>query len=141
MLNSNFREESPGPSGSVSPFNTSGMKRPKIGRWNVVSTASLKYFLLTSDPQRYAWTYTICGYQLSLRLNAQLPKWRIDMNKQRGIWRYVFWLEFFLFLSFYLFTEEHKTETETRRGGWSRGGNGRSRNWFIQLASWVRIYL
>ncbi|KAL3536622.1 hypothetical protein ACH5RR_005083 [Cinchona calisaya] len=31
MLNSNFREESPGPSGSVSPFNTSGMKRPKTG--------------------------------------------------------------------------------------------------------------
>ncbi|PWA97446.1 hypothetical protein CTI12_AA029360 [Artemisia annua] len=29
MLNSNFREESPDPSGSVSPFNTSGMKRPK----------------------------------------------------------------------------------------------------------------
>lgn len=33
MLNSNFREESPGPSGSVSPFNSSGMKRPKTGRW------------------------------------------------------------------------------------------------------------
>ncbi|KAB5561840.1 hypothetical protein DKX38_006797 [Salix brachista] len=32
MLNSNFREESPGPSGSVSPFNTSGMKRAKTGR-------------------------------------------------------------------------------------------------------------
>ncbi|WRX21110.1 K Homology domain [Theobroma cacao] len=32
MLNSNFREESPGPSGSVSPFNSSGMKRPKTGR-------------------------------------------------------------------------------------------------------------
>ncbi|KAF3684083.1 KH domain-containing protein [Capsicum annuum] len=32
MLNSNFKEESPGPSGSVSPFNTSGMKRPKTGR-------------------------------------------------------------------------------------------------------------
>ncbi|GJV14630.1 KH domain-containing protein [Tanacetum coccineum] len=31
LLNSNFREESPGPSGSVSPFNTSGMKRPKTG--------------------------------------------------------------------------------------------------------------
>ncbi|PWA42174.1 KH domain-containing protein [Artemisia annua] len=31
MLNSNFREESPGPSGSVSPFNISGMKRPKTG--------------------------------------------------------------------------------------------------------------
>ncbi|XP_057800224.1 KH domain-containing protein At3g08620-like isoform X2 [Salvia miltiorrhiza] len=32
MLNSNFREESPGPSGSVSPFNTGGMKRAKTGR-------------------------------------------------------------------------------------------------------------
>ncbi|KAK4432226.1 KH domain-containing protein [Sesamum alatum] len=32
MLNSNFREESPGPSGSVSPFSASGMKRAKIGR-------------------------------------------------------------------------------------------------------------
>ncbi|XVF29752.1 hypothetical protein REPUB_Repub15cG0149200 [Reevesia pubescens] len=32
MINSNFREESPGPSGSVSPFNSSGMKRPKTGR-------------------------------------------------------------------------------------------------------------
>ncbi|KAH7866966.1 hypothetical protein Vadar_027252 [Vaccinium darrowii] len=32
MLNSNFREESPGPSGSISPFNTSGMKRAKTGR-------------------------------------------------------------------------------------------------------------
>uniref|UniRef100_A0A7C9DI22 K Homology domain-containing protein n=1 Tax=Opuntia streptacantha TaxID=393608 RepID=A0A7C9DI22_OPUST len=33
MLNSNLREESPGPSGgSVSPFNTSGMKRAKPGR-------------------------------------------------------------------------------------------------------------
>ncbi|KAF7825392.1 KH domain-containing protein [Senna tora] len=32
MLNSNFREESPGPSGSVSPFNSSGMKRAKTGR-------------------------------------------------------------------------------------------------------------
>ncbi|KAK8643635.1 hypothetical protein V6N13_012920 [Hibiscus sabdariffa] len=31
MLNSNFREESPGPSGSVSPFNSNGMKRPKTG--------------------------------------------------------------------------------------------------------------
>ncbi|PWA52815.1 KH domain-containing protein [Artemisia annua] len=31
MLNSNFREENPGPSGIVSPFNTSGMKRPKTG--------------------------------------------------------------------------------------------------------------
>ncbi|PPR83792.1 hypothetical protein GOBAR_AA36919 [Gossypium barbadense] len=31
MLNSNFREESPGPGGSVSPFNSSGMKRPKTG--------------------------------------------------------------------------------------------------------------
>ncbi|PIN09617.1 RNA-binding protein Sam68 [Handroanthus impetiginosus] len=29
MLNSSFREESPCPSGSVSPFNTSGMKRAK----------------------------------------------------------------------------------------------------------------
>jgi protein quaking len=32
MLNSNFREESPGPSGSVSPFNSCGMKRAKTGR-------------------------------------------------------------------------------------------------------------
>ncbi|TXG57486.1 hypothetical protein EZV62_015315 [Acer yangbiense] len=32
MLNSNFREDSPGPSGSVSPFNSSGMKRAKTGR-------------------------------------------------------------------------------------------------------------
>ncbi|KAM7526612.1 hypothetical protein LguiA_016514 [Lonicera macranthoides] len=33
MINSNFREESPGPSGSsVSPFNTSGLKRAKTGR-------------------------------------------------------------------------------------------------------------
>ncbi|CAL0304382.1 unnamed protein product [Lupinus luteus] len=32
MLNSNLREESPGPSGSVSPFNSSGMKRAKTGR-------------------------------------------------------------------------------------------------------------
>uniref|UniRef100_A0A7N0ZX47 K Homology domain-containing protein n=1 Tax=Kalanchoe fedtschenkoi TaxID=63787 RepID=A0A7N0ZX47_KALFE len=33
LLNSNFREESPGPSGgSVSPFNTSGLKRAKPGR-------------------------------------------------------------------------------------------------------------
>ncbi|CAL5187341.1 unnamed protein product [Lathyrus oleraceus] len=35
LLNSNSREESPGPSGSVSPFNssgTSGMKRAKTGR-------------------------------------------------------------------------------------------------------------
>ncbi|KAL3622707.1 hypothetical protein CASFOL_032064 [Castilleja foliolosa] len=31
MLNSRFREESPGPSGSVSPFSTSGMKRAKTG--------------------------------------------------------------------------------------------------------------
>ncbi|KAL6967856.1 hypothetical protein U1Q18_033666 [Sarracenia purpurea var. burkii] len=31
MLNSNFREESPRPSGSVSPFNSSGMKRAKTG--------------------------------------------------------------------------------------------------------------
>ncbi|PWA72649.1 KH domain-containing protein [Artemisia annua] len=33
MLNSNFREENPGPSGIVSPFNTSGMKHPKTGGW------------------------------------------------------------------------------------------------------------
>ncbi|XP_074277078.1 KH domain-containing protein At3g08620-like [Silene latifolia] len=32
LLNSNIREDSPGPSGSVSPFNTSGMKRAKTGR-------------------------------------------------------------------------------------------------------------
>ncbi|XP_021651970.1 KH domain-containing protein At2g38610 isoform X2 [Hevea brasiliensis] len=32
LLNSSYREESPGPSGSVSPFNTSGMKRAKTGR-------------------------------------------------------------------------------------------------------------
>ncbi|XP_059640659.1 KH domain-containing protein At3g08620-like isoform X2 [Cornus florida] len=32
LLNSNFREDSPGPSSSASPFNTSGMKRPKTGR-------------------------------------------------------------------------------------------------------------
>ncbi|KAG9443351.1 hypothetical protein H6P81_014691 [Aristolochia fimbriata] len=31
LLNSNFREESPRPSGSVSPFNSSGMKRAKTG--------------------------------------------------------------------------------------------------------------
>ncbi|GFZ20010.1 RNA-binding KH domain-containing protein [Actinidia rufa] len=31
MLNSNLREESPRPSGSVSPFNSSGMKRAKTG--------------------------------------------------------------------------------------------------------------
>ncbi|KAI3447864.1 hypothetical protein Pfo_004529 [Paulownia fortunei] len=31
LPNSNLREESPGPSGSVSPFNTSGMKRAKTG--------------------------------------------------------------------------------------------------------------
>ena len=29
LLNSNFREESPGPSGSVSPFNSSGMSIPQ----------------------------------------------------------------------------------------------------------------
>ncbi|KAF8364669.1 hypothetical protein HHK36_033349 [Tetracentron sinense] len=32
MLNSNFREESPRPSGSISPFNSTGMKRAKTGR-------------------------------------------------------------------------------------------------------------
>ncbi|XP_071716011.1 KH domain-containing protein At3g08620-like [Rutidosis leptorrhynchoides] len=32
MLNSNLREDSPGPSGSVSPFNAGGMKRAKTGR-------------------------------------------------------------------------------------------------------------
>ncbi|XP_010278944.1 PREDICTED: KH domain-containing protein At2g38610 [Nelumbo nucifera] len=32
MLNSNLREESPRPSGSVSPFNSTGMKRAKTGR-------------------------------------------------------------------------------------------------------------
>ncbi|XP_077239260.1 KH domain-containing protein At2g38610-like [Tasmannia lanceolata] len=32
LLNSNFREESPRPSGSVSPFGSSGMKRAKTGR-------------------------------------------------------------------------------------------------------------
>lgn len=32
LLNSNLREESPGPSGSVSPFNSGGMKRAKTGR-------------------------------------------------------------------------------------------------------------
>ncbi|XP_022950933.1 KH domain-containing protein At2g38610-like isoform X1 [Cucurbita pepo subsp. pepo] len=32
MLNSSFREDSPGPGGSVSPFNSSGMKRAKTGR-------------------------------------------------------------------------------------------------------------
>ncbi|PWA95075.1 KH domain-containing protein [Artemisia annua] len=31
MLNSNFKEESLGPSDNVSPFNTSGMKHPKTG--------------------------------------------------------------------------------------------------------------
>lgn len=31
MLNSSFGEDSPGASGSVSPFNTSGMKRAKTG--------------------------------------------------------------------------------------------------------------
>ncbi|KAK9067764.1 hypothetical protein SSX86_011875 [Deinandra increscens subsp. villosa] len=31
MLNSSFREESPGPSGVLSPFNTSSMKRAKTG--------------------------------------------------------------------------------------------------------------
>lgn len=31
MLNSNFREESPHPRGSVSPFGSSGMKRAKTG--------------------------------------------------------------------------------------------------------------
>ncbi|KAK4749535.1 hypothetical protein SAY87_026984 [Trapa incisa] len=31
MLNSNYREESPGPGSSISPFNSSGMKRPKTG--------------------------------------------------------------------------------------------------------------
>ncbi|VFQ91034.1 unnamed protein product [Cuscuta campestris] len=33
LLNSNSREGSPGPSGSVSPFNNSGMKRPKTGHY------------------------------------------------------------------------------------------------------------
>ncbi|XP_021910046.1 LOW QUALITY PROTEIN: KH domain-containing protein At3g08620-like [Carica papaya] len=32
MLNSNIREESPGPSGSISPFNSIGMKRAKTGQ-------------------------------------------------------------------------------------------------------------
>lgn len=32
MLNSNYREESPVPSGGVSPFNSSGMKRAKTGQ-------------------------------------------------------------------------------------------------------------
>ncbi|CAA3021364.1 KH domain-containing At2g38610 [Olea europaea subsp. europaea] len=32
LLNSNFREESPGPGVSISPFNTNGMKRAKTGR-------------------------------------------------------------------------------------------------------------
>ncbi|CAN8269539.1 unnamed protein product [Cochlearia groenlandica] len=32
LLNSNMRENSPGPSGSVSPFNSNAMKRPKTGR-------------------------------------------------------------------------------------------------------------
>ncbi|XP_020580755.1 KH domain-containing protein SPIN1-like isoform X2 [Phalaenopsis equestris] len=32
MLNSGLREDSPLPSGSLSPFNSSGMKRPKTGR-------------------------------------------------------------------------------------------------------------
>ncbi|XP_010558412.1 PREDICTED: KH domain-containing protein At3g08620-like [Tarenaya hassleriana] len=31
LLNSNLREDSPGPSGSVSPFNSNAMKRPKTG--------------------------------------------------------------------------------------------------------------
>lgn len=32
LLNSTLREDSPGPSGSMSPFNTTGMKRAKTGR-------------------------------------------------------------------------------------------------------------
>ncbi len=32
MLNSNFREESPQPPGTVSPFTSNGMKRAKTGQ-------------------------------------------------------------------------------------------------------------
>jgi hypothetical protein len=32
LLNLSYREESPGPSGSVSPFTSSGMKRVKTGQ-------------------------------------------------------------------------------------------------------------
>lgn len=33
VLNSNFREESPQPSGNISPFTSSGMKRAKTGQY------------------------------------------------------------------------------------------------------------
>ena len=49
LLNSNFREESPGPSGSVSPFNSSGMKRAKTGRWNSLINYCCRCSLLSSS--------------------------------------------------------------------------------------------
>ncbi|XP_058075290.1 KH domain-containing protein At3g08620-like isoform X2 [Magnolia sinica] len=51
LLNSNFREESPRPSGSVSPFNTSGMKRAKTGR----RRRGYQNWLLVS--LRYGWIF------------------------------------------------------------------------------------
>ena len=53
MLNSNFREESPGPSGSVSPFNTSGMKRAKTGRWKHMFIVAFVWFI--SGQETYGW--------------------------------------------------------------------------------------
>ena len=55
MLNSNFREESPGPSGSVSPFNSSGMKRAKTGRWKkgfLVTCRWVLWFSSTSQSKQ-----------------------------------------------------------------------------------------
>lgn len=49
MLNSSFREESPGPGGSVSPFNSSGMKRAKTGRWALISFRTLNNFYPSPD--------------------------------------------------------------------------------------------
>lgn len=72
MLNSNFREDSPGPSGSVSPFNSSGMKRAKTGRWEFISITLWNGFHPAPEFQASV-------YRLIPLSSAQLPKIRLTV--------------------------------------------------------------
>lgn len=79
ILNGTLREESPSPhlspSPSVSPFNSTGMKRAKTGRWSEIATSG------NSMPElMMSWTY--CKPVLLLEMIADANKGR---NSTAGI--------------------------------------------------------
>lgn len=112
ILNSTFTEESPGPSASVSSLNTIGMKRAKMGCWemeNGSSWYSLRWFWASNRKHRLTVFVVNCRY-------AQFLGLFFPLNLLQFVW---------LLLSCYI----SKGQIQQKRGGKKKKNEKKKGSW------------